>query len=209
MIIAVPAFAARAFFQDRRTLYQGYEALVGSGVRTPAPQDFDAERHAVSGKLFGHYAKNIRYGVLSLNNYSLKNYGPVHIQLKDIAVKNRVSFLFENSYLLFRQLDVRANMPFPFGYKCSWLNKKELVASKLEPNLLSGSSKTEWGNSLVNNGKTRDEDRCIEAHIYDSFNVDAVQNVEFTDDGTSRHDKLDIKIIKELWSPRKASGWKP
>jgi hypothetical protein len=209
VIIAVPASAARAFFQDPRSLYQGYETLVGNGMRTPAPQDFDAERHAVSGKLFGHFAKNIRYGALSLNSYSLKNYGPVHIQLKDIAVKNRVSFLFENSYLLFRQLDVRASSPVPSGYRCSWLNKKELVASKLEPDLSSGSGKTEWENILVNNGKTRDEDRCVEAHIYDSFNVDAVQNVEFTDDGTNKYDKLDIKIIKELWSPRKASGWKP
>jgi hypothetical protein len=209
VVIAVPANAARTFLQDPRNLYQGYENLVGSGIRTPAAHESDTERHAVSGKLFGHYAKIIRYGLLSLNNRSLVNYGSVHIRLRDIAVRDRVSFLFENSYLLFRQLGVQANSNLPYGYRCSWLNKKELVATKLEPDLMPGSGKQEWGNILVKNGATRDQDYCIEAHIYDSFNVNAVQDIEFNEVGLSKADKLDIKIIKELWTPREASGWQP
>lgn len=208
VVVAIPANAARTFFQDPRTLYQGYENLVGSGVRTPASPEFDAERFAISGKLFGHYANKIRYGLLSLNNQSLKNYGPVHVQLRDVAVKDRVSFLFENSYLFFRKLGLQFDSILPAGYRCSWLNKKEFATTKLEPHLIPGMHKDDWANLLVKNGATRDDDSCIEAHIYDSFNANAVQSVEFSDNVTTKCDKLDLKIIKQLFSSQ-ASGWQP
>ncbi|WP_257305208.1 hypothetical protein [Geothrix campi] len=207
VVVAVSPILARSFLQDSKQLYQGYEKLVEGGSRTPAPQEFDSQRYAVAGKLFGHYAEDIRYGLLSINGRSLKNYGIVHIQLRDIAIKDRVSFLHENSYLFVREFDLKPDSPLPVGYRCSWLNKKELVAAKLESSLVPGSGKEEWARLLVNNGETRDRDQCVEAHIYGPFNSAAIENIEYENNGFNRQDRLDIEIIKDIFGHKKVSGW--
>lgn len=75
VVVAMPLLCARSFLNDPRVLYAGYESLVGAGNRLPSPFGNDSERHAVSANLFGSYASEIRYGVLSLDGAGLPNYG--------------------------------------------------------------------------------------------------------------------------------------
>lgn len=206
VVVAMPPLYARNFLTDSRTLYAGYESLLGGESRTPAPFGNDSERFAVSGKLFASYAPHIRYGVLSLDRVGLKNYGLVFVTLRDVAIEQRVSFLHENSYLFLDNLGLTVREEIPHGFRSNWQNRSELAAAKIEPMLNAGSSLPDWACQLVVQGATRAEDRCVEAHIFGSFNVDSIQSVEFAGPGTSREEKNDIACIAELVAKRKPAG---
>jgi hypothetical protein len=209
VVVAMPLLYARNFLTDRRQLYRNYEELVGTGHRVPSPAVNDVERHAASGKLFGAYASEIRYGVLSLDGTSLPNYGHVFVKLRDIAIKERVSFLHENSYLFLDQMGVTVRGEIPVGFRCGWDNRTHLVAAKMEPILQAGSGSKDWARQLVQAGTKRSEDKCVEAHIYGSFNRDSVESVAFAGPGENRRDKADMGFITELMVGPKAKGVKP
>ena len=195
VVVAMPSLYARSFLLDARALYAGYEALVGTPARTPAPFAHDSKRWSVSGKLFGSYAAEIRYGVLSLNGKGLLNYGAVFVQLHDYAVEDRVSFLQDNSYTFVA--DIRGADSLPPGFRSDWARRGELAATKLEPTLTPGSALSDWSQQLVVSGETRENDQCVEAHIYGPFNADAINTVVLAGNGASRDERLDMESIRE------------
>lgn len=207
VVVAMPAFAARGLFFDSRNLYSNYEALVGTPTRTPAPFADDSARRAVSGKLFGSYAGEIHYGVLSLDARGLANYGCMFLRLRDIAVEDRTSFLNENSFIFLK--DLRVTETIPPGFTSDWAHRCELGAAKLEPTLSSGSTVREWSEELVKSGASRSIDSCIEAHIYGPFDAAAVENVVTTNAGASHQEKADIGCIKDLLGARCLIGGVP
>ena len=202
VVVAMPLLFARSFLADPRTLYAGYENLVGGKIRTPALFKNDSDRFAVSGKMFASYGGEISYGVLSLNGVGLHNYGIVFLMLRDVAIEQRVSFLHDNSYLFLAKLNLPVLGVIPHGYRSCWQNRAKLVAAKMESILTTNSNPADWACQLVVQGATREEDSCVEAHIYGGFNADSVQSVEFAASGTTRSDKLDIAAIKELMVKR-------
>lgn len=208
VVVAMPLLYARTFLIDPRTLYGSYEGLMGAGIRLPAPFINDSDRHAVSGKLFASYASDIRYGVLSLDAVGLSNYGLVFVRLRDVAIEQRVSFLHENSYLFMDALQVPVRGTLPHGFRCNWQNRDKLVAAKIEPILLPGSTETDWARQLVAQGANREEDRCVEAHIFGTFNAESVASIEFAGPGSSREERNDIDSIKEFMERRGPGGGK-
>lgn len=206
VVVAMPPIFARSLLVDPRLLYKDYEDLVGAGNRTPAPFGNDSERHAVGGKLFGCYASEIRYGVLSLDGSGLPNYGLVFAQLRDVAIADRVTCFHENSYLFLQEHRVSIGEPLPCGYRSSWRNRDQLVAAKLEPGLTGGSKVSDWSRQLVLRGRTREEDSCVETHIFGSFNADSIESFGFAGPGTSREERNDIDCIKELFARRLSPG---
>ena len=202
VVVAMPLLYARSFLADPRMLYAGYENLVGGKIRTPASFKNDSDRFAVSGKLFASYGGEISYGVLSLNGVGLRNYGVAFLMLRDVAIEQRVSFLHENSFLFLAKQNLSVLGIIPRGYRSCWHNRSNLVAAKLESVLTADAKPVDWAGQLVVQGATRAEDSCIEAHIFGCFNADSIQSVEFANSGTSRSDKIDIKVIKELMSKR-------
>lgn len=206
VVMAVPALFARTFLSDPRKLYVGYEKLVGSGSRQPSSVQDDGDRRSVGGRLFGSFAEEIRYGVLSLDGTSLGNYGMVFMQLRDVAVAQRVSFLQENSYLFVEAHSILARGDLPKGYRSGWNDRGKLAAVKLEPMLAAGSSVADWACQIVCQGASRSDDKCIEAHVFGSFDANAVESVAFAKASTSRADKMDIACIRELMAKRKSPG---
>ena len=123
-----------------------------------------------------------------------------------MAIEQRVSFLDENTFLFSDNLKITVREDIPLGYRSGWKNRNELVAAKIEPLLAATSSVPEWARQLVVQGATRAEDRCVEAHIFGTFNVNSIESVEFAGPGNSRAEKSDIEIIKDLMSKRQPSG---
>ncbi|HUT59396.1 MAG TPA: hypothetical protein VNA25_16225 [Phycisphaerae bacterium] len=120
VVVATPPLYARSFLSDPRQIYATYEKLVGSGSRSPSRMENDADRRAVGGKLFGSFAEEIRYGVLSLDGTSLPNYGLVFLRLRSVAIAHRVSFLDENSYVFVNQHKLKVRDNLPAGYRSDW-----------------------------------------------------------------------------------------
>ncbi len=197
VVVAMPPFVARMLLLDPRRLYAGYEALVDSHTRAPAPFQFDSERRSVSGKLFGSYANDINYGLLSLDGRGLSNYGSVFACLHDFAVKDRVSFLHENSYHFLQKYASSPQATIPLGFRSDWTHKSLLAAAKIEANLAKGSTPMEWADQLVASGKDRASDEFIEAHIYGPFNALSISTVLTSGIGDSREERNDISCIKE------------
>ena len=196
VVVAMPIFFARSFLTDCRTLYTGYESLVGAPARIPAPFENDSERRAVGGRIFGSYAHEIRYGVLSLNGNSLPNYGAAFVRLRNVVIQDRVTFLHENSYLFANE--VTKGSSWPAGYLSSWSNRHELASAKLRPTVERGSTLFEWARQLVYDGATRADDRVIEAHIFGPFNADSVESLTFAECERSRAERNDIECINEI-----------
>jgi hypothetical protein len=206
VVVAMPTLKARMFLRDPRELYANYEALVGTHARTPAPFVQDADRCSVSGRLFGSYAPQISYGVLSLDGRGLANYGIVFLRLRDIAVMDRVSFLQENSFLFLAMAGVGPRSELPSGYRSDWAHRGELAATKLEPVIFPGNAFVDWARLLVVSGSDRSQDRCIEAHIFGPFNADSVDTVLLDGVGRSREERNDIATIQEIMSKQSSIG---
>lgn len=206
VVVAVPPLKVRDLLNDPREIYVGYEKLVGAGSRKPAPLQDDGDRCAVGGRLFGSFAKDICYGVLSLNSTGLPNYGLVFLKLRNVAIERRVSFLYENSYLFLAQHKVAIRGHLPQGYRSGWQNRADLAATKIGPMLVPGTNASAWARHLVVQGGSRSDDSCVEAHVFGGFDANAVENIAFAGPGASRAQKVDIKCIKELMAQRGGAG---
>ena len=206
VLVALPTLVARTLFLDPRAIYAGYEDLLGAGIRTPAHPEDDSQRFAVAGKLFGSYARHIKYGVLALSDAGLPNYGRIFMRLRDEAVRHRVSFLHENSYLFLENHGVSAVDDIPIGFRSTWSSRSQLVGAKLEPLLGPNIGTDEWATMLVARGASRAEDQFVEAHIYGSFTAQSVHSVRYFRTGASRTEKMDIEIIEELVAKQSSTG---
>ncbi len=198
IVIAMRGLQARSFLSDPNQLYQGYEGMVGSNARLPAPPENDAERCEVAGKLFGITAKEIRYGALSLDGRGLANYGSVFLSLDQVAVSHRTSFIDENPFTLLPKLRTTPGRPIEKGRRSTWGNRGQLVCCKLSAKLKAGDTRSEFEKLLLFVGKTRQEDDFVEAHIYGTFNPSAVSHVNFASAPTkdlSAHDKRTIEKL--------------
>lgn len=208
VVVAFGSVQARAFLQDPLQLYQNYENLVGGGSRLPSGARDHAHRTIVTGMLFGPFADQIRYGVLSLDGRGPMSYGDVFIRLRNIAIEHRVSFLENNSYHFVDKFKVTPSNPPPSGYRSTWNARAMLAAAKLENRITSANTSVHWPRLLLEaESKDRSKDEFIEAHIYGSFNSDAFESWSFSPKANwSREVKSDIAVIKQLI--RKASTGK-
>ncbi len=202
VVVAMPAAYARVFVQDPHCIFENYETLVGAGVRKPARFDEDRQRYGVGGILFGASAPKIKYGCLSLSGAGLSTYGEVFFRLRNVAIQNRTSFLEQNSYEFVRRNHLTPGAPIPDGHRATWDNRQKLAIAKLAARLPSKQGKSVWQPLLVvTDGKNRENDDFIEAHIYDSFDVNAVQDVRLAGDLPPKV-RRDARIAVELFEKR-------
>jgi hypothetical protein len=201
VVVSMPPLVARNLLADPRELYSSYEKLLGC-TRAPASSENDSKRFAVAGRLFGSYASDIRYGVLSLNEVGIANYGTVSLTLRDVAVRQRVSFLHENSYQFVNSFCLSLHDSIPPGYRSCWDDRAKLVATKLASELNPTSGRADWGKQLVLNGANRAGDRFVEAHIFGPFNAESVQSVTCIPVARTREERNDFACIREHMAKR-------
>lgn len=202
VIVSMPPLDARKFFENPLALYANYEQLLESNSRLPASKGNDENRFAVGAKLFGSYAKDIKYGILSLGESGLKNYGTVFLSLNEAAIRMRVSFLEENSFLFCRNHNIPVLGPIPKGFRATWDNRGELVAAKIEGTLAVADGRVEWQRALVRQGESRSSDVCIEAHIFGPFTNEAIDSIAFADPPQTRRDRVDQEVLREQLESR-------
>lgn len=206
VVVALPPIVARNLCDDPRHVYANYERQVGSGLRRPAPTDDDCRRAAVGFQLFGFYAKDIVYGALSLTGEGVPTYGCVYWRLREITISDRVTFLEKNSYAFVEEHRSALGNGIPAGHRAVWDNRHELAVAKLGHRLSSGQSLDDLQALLIeSDGTDRGKDDFIEAHIFESFDVQAVESMKLAKTKhLSRTQRLDAKLalvsFKELKS---------
>jgi hypothetical protein len=210
VVVSMPAGYARNLATDKRQIYAGYEALVGAGMRAPAQSEADRKRFSVSGMLFGSYAAQIRYGVLSLNSFGLSTYGLVAARLRDVTIKERVSFTEWNSFTFCERV-VGSSMMVPPGHRAVWGNRADLAAAKLQTRVNKGQGESDWQGILVqSDGANRADDDFVEAHIFGGFDICAVEDMRLCNpESFSRRDRLDgelaVKAFRKMTAERAES----
>jgi hypothetical protein len=201
VVVSVPARIARLLASDRRAIYQSYDKLVDAGMRTSAGPEDDKVRKSIGGRLFGTYANDIIYGVLSLTGDGLPTYGQVFLKLKDVAVQHRVSFLEMNSYLFVKNI-AYAPGTVPRGFRAVWENRNLLGLAKIGDRVQNGQSLNDWqGLLVVSDGNDRSKDDFIEAHIFGPFNIDTIASYKIVcAEFLEEEDALDCKIFAEKFA---------
>jgi hypothetical protein len=196
VVISMPAGVARKLFEDPNSLYANYEQLVGTRARKPADPDNDRHRCAVGGILFGSYADSIIYGALSLSEDGLPNYGTVHCRLRSVAIDKRTSFLETNSYKFIQDHRIVAGDKLQVGYTACWRYRHILVLAKLADRLSTGQTESDWQAILIeSDGMNRENDSFVEAHIYESFDRNAVESLATVPGKRLKRDEqLDLDI---------------
>jgi hypothetical protein len=198
----MPASVARTLVFDPRMIYENVEALVGAGIRRPPSLQDDKHRAAVVGVLFGTYGRKVVYGILSLTGEGLPTYGDVYCRLRSVAIWDRTTFLETNSYQFVERHQLRAGMAMPHGYFAVWGNRHHLVTAKIGQSLPSGNCVSAWQAILVHtDGKDRSKDEFIEAHIYDSFDIGAIEEM-LPNKRLSKDARIDVKLALEKFGTR-------
>jgi len=205
----MPAAVAKLLVTDPRNTYANLETLTGSGVRRAPAPEHDRHRRAVAALLFGIFGERICYGALSLNEHGLPTYGEIHCRLRDIAVQDRATFLETNSYRFVREKDIKPGARIPPGFRAAWDNRGQLALAKLVGSLQRKQTAADWQAILIKpDARDRSNDEFIEAHIYESFDINAVEEmVQVVGKRLSRDQRMDAKIALEKF--RQARGGKP
>jgi hypothetical protein len=208
VVISMPANIARSLVEDPKNIYSNYERLVGAQIRKPADLDDDRHRRGVVGILFGSYAEQIVYGALSLTDHGLPTYGDVYCRLRPITIENRTSFLEVNSFIFVKDHKIAPDDKLPIGYTACWNQRHCLVLVKLADRLLPGQTESDWQALLIcSDGSNRENDDFIEAHIFELFDVHAIESMtQKCATYSSKAISLDVQIaISEFNRGRRAT----
>jgi len=200
--VAMPANIALSIVTSESAQYVSYEKLVGSSACAPAEFVNDHHRKFVAGALFGTYGENIIYGALTLSTRGLSTYGDIFCILKQVAIDDRTSFLEINSYEF---IDKYSGTSYPKGHRSDWKNKSKLVAIKFMQggHIKKGQTFDDWEKCLlVCDGKNRNLDEFVEAHIFGSFNLHSIEKMVGGTSLDSSKDELITMVIKAFSQTR-------
>ncbi len=157
--------------------YANYYKLLSEGKRDFTDIENETKRSLADSWLFASYDvyKNISYAALSPNNDGLLNYGRYTVALKEDLIKNRTTFLEENSWTFCKKY-LSHSTP-PKGYRALWNDKHKLGIVKLHKELKLGNTKDEIDSLILHSGVTRHDDEFIEAFIYGSLGNSTIEVV--------------------------------
>ncbi len=113
VVVAMPASIARNLFISPRNLYANYEALVGANVLSPSDPATERERLGSASLIFGSYADEMRYGVLSLTTEGAPNYGDIYCRLRSVSISDRVNFLENDSFVFIDKHSLAPGIQIP------------------------------------------------------------------------------------------------
>jgi hypothetical protein len=149
--------------------------VLGAARLSATAQD-DAIRCSVDGQLFGNMASKITMAALSLEPLGLASYGDVFMQFSERFCSRRASLLSENSF------DFVGRFPGgpqaqPLGHRATWADRGRLALVEAVHELEPGMDPNVFPGVLLRPGATRQDDRFLEVHIYESWNIEAVEGV--------------------------------
>jgi hypothetical protein len=155
-----------------------YYRLINSGEGMKG----DALRAMTDSVLFSGYEQHIRFATLSLDGIGLSNYGECSLVLRDDLIAHRTSFFEENSAQFMKHHKIRMTdvNPLPSGYRATWKDRGKLCIAKLAGRISTDTTSDDFPHLLLQNGATADEDDFIEAHIWGSLTILAVERVIFS-----------------------------
>lgn len=165
-----------------REVYATYYGLVDAEVRIPEGSGWHVLRSAADEALFGGYKDRIRFAALTLDGRGLSNYGGCSMVLRTDMIAHRASVFEENSVLWMMRRGIRyRELDFlPAGYRATWQGRHQLAVAKLAGRIDENADPGAFPGLLLVNGRTREEDDCVEVHVYGALTVRTMERVTLT-----------------------------
>lgn len=189
--------------------YKTYYNQVKDKDRTRMSFNHERKRSIVDTSLFVSYKDNIIFAALSLEKSNgLVSYGNYSIFLKNKSVKNRTTFLEENSYNFAEKYSTELVLNgVPKGYRALWEHRAMLSIAKLGQDINSQTKEESFPDILLYSDGDRSKDEYIEAHIYGPISISSVNFIKQTKSNTNSKNKKDdlakIEQIKATLSNKK------
>ena len=178
-------------------IFSTFYKRVQAGLVIPTGDKWDVLRGVAEHANFPFYKEHIRFAALSLDESGVKNYGECAVMLKTSMVSHRTS-LFEDNNVVFTVYGQRATMAdaesLEKGHRAVWADREKLAIAKLAAKLLPTLTPDTYPGIVLEQGKTTEDDRFIEVHIWGSLTIRAVESVTI-----SRRGNRPLKaLIKDL-----------
>jgi hypothetical protein len=160
-------------------LYATYYKLIGSGVRLPDDNKWDALRRVADDALFTGYKEHIRFAALTLDGIGTINYGDCFLVLRTNMIAHRASVFEENSVLFMDHHDIRMKdaHKLPRGYRANWEDRAKLSVAKLAAKIDEAAPPGAYSGLLLRQGPTSDEDDFVEVHIWGPMTIRTIEEV--------------------------------
>jgi hypothetical protein len=164
--------------QSDKELYATWYDLLDGGLRLPAGDRWDVWRTAADAAVFPGYAKNIRFGVLSVNDRGPKNYGECFLVARSDMVQHRASVFEENTvmFLVHQRLPFDELVSLPHGFRAPWDNRARLTIAKLAGRVNPGDDASRIAALLVVD-RTNETDEFVEAHVFGPMTIRTFERV--------------------------------
>ncbi len=191
-VVGCPLGKINDLLSSDKQLYETFYQAVGGESRLPEDNEPDKIRQAIDSLIFPYYAKNIRFGSLSIDLHGVLKYGPYFMVLRELAIKERATVFEENSIFFIKKHKIVPGDPLPLGHRTTWMNRSLLVAAKLGKRLTPSTTEGEFAQLLANSSIP--EPDFIEVHIYGPIHRRAIQHVS----GPEPREKADKVLLKSI-----------
>lgn len=148
-----------------RVNYLNLHDNLRAGAVSGVDEELVAKRTAVDNWVFGIDGARLRFGALNFDTIGLYSYGAVCVFLKPGDIKDRVSFLEENSFNY--QDPAKGVRTPPAGSRALWRNAPALAVVKHRDEILTRPrlTRAELGGLLISCDGSKKSDSFIEAQI--------------------------------------------
>jgi hypothetical protein len=180
-----------SFFDDDRNLYTTYDLQIAGQMRTAAAYEDDIRRREVGSKVFGAYAKEIRYAALTLTGRGLTSYGGCSMVLNADICGNLASLTEENTY----ELVGHHPAGIPDGFRAVWTERHKLSLAKLAPKLTAATTPGHYAALLFFSEGRRATDQFIEVHLYGPFSCNSIKSASIPFTGANKKETHDLAYL--------------
>lgn len=183
--------------------YMSYYNALEQGARRSAERQYHAHRRAVDAKIHPGYETEIVNAALSLNGRGLANYGEVTLVLRSETIEDRASVMRENSFLFYERYDLgRRDAVEESGWRSTWPDRGRLGVAHLAAKLSSAIGQDELFAIVMSSGSTRDDDRYMEVHIFNSISRLSLDKVFLATPLTNIDSQTDWQIAVQKLTAR-------
>ncbi len=160
--------------------FSTYYQRVKAETLIPNGEKWNVLRNVAEDALFPGYKDKIRFGVLSLDGDGVYNYGECSITLKLHMLTHRTSLFTDNNvvFTIYAQKSAMADAEnLERGHRATWDERHKLCVAKLGPQMDANLAPGDFATLLLQQGRTTEDDRFVELHIWGPVTVRSVQSV--------------------------------
>lgn len=189
--------------------YQSYRRTVAADLRKRATFENDLKRSSVESLLFGSHV-DIIYAALTVDQSSVRSYGPVTVVLRNSTIENRTSMLEKNSFFFVNDamtIGWTFGKPLPVGFMAQWSDRHKLAVAKLKDALKKDISSEELADAILSSDGNRAADEFMELYIYGNIISTGVEKIKiplslsvgFDAKAQAQLNELKLKYVVEVY----------